>query len=162
MKKIIVIILVLVSGLVVSGCTVNINTDNNPLPTTVPTVELTVAPTQGQIVGGDGDEHGCIGSAGYSWCALKNKCLRIWEEPCEDEEKAIIEAVAKSEGIPESDIKVSQKTTTHAKGGMTGAMFLVVKKNGEWIVDYAGNGVADCKKLKADNFPIEMLKGVCD
>ena len=32
------------------------------------------------IVGGDRDEHGCIGSAGYSWCAPKNKCLRIWEE----------------------------------------------------------------------------------
>jgi membrane-bound inhibitor of C-type lysozyme len=35
------------------------------------------------LVGGDKDEHGCLGSAGYSWCALKNKCLRVWEEPCE-------------------------------------------------------------------------------
>ena len=35
------------------------------------------------IVGGDKDEHGCIGSAGYSWCAEKNKCLRVWEEKCE-------------------------------------------------------------------------------
>ncbi len=35
-----------------------------------------------QIVGGDRDEHGCIGSAGYSWCELKQKCLRVWEEPC--------------------------------------------------------------------------------
>lgn len=35
------------------------------------------------IVGGDKDEHGCLGSAGYSWCELKQKCLRIWEEPCE-------------------------------------------------------------------------------
>lgn len=34
------------------------------------------------IVGGDSDEHGCKGSAGYSWCEVKNKCLRIWEEPC--------------------------------------------------------------------------------
>jgi hypothetical protein len=33
-------------------------------------------------VGGDRDEHGCIGSAGYSWCAVKNKCLRTWEENC--------------------------------------------------------------------------------
>jgi len=42
-------------------------------------------PTQGcgfPLVGGDRDEHGCIGSAGYSWCAEKQKCLRIWEEPC--------------------------------------------------------------------------------
>lgn len=35
------------------------------------------------IVGGDKDIHGCIGSAGYSWCAVKNKCLRVWEEKCE-------------------------------------------------------------------------------
>ena len=36
------------------------------------------------LVGGDRDEHGCIGSAGYSWCEAKQKCLRVWEEPCGD------------------------------------------------------------------------------
>ncbi len=35
------------------------------------------------IVGGDRDEHGCIGSAGYSWCEPKQKCIRVWEESCE-------------------------------------------------------------------------------
>lgn len=49
--------------------------ENNNLATTTATTT--------PIVGGDKDEHGCIGSAGYSWCALKNKCLRIWEEKCE-------------------------------------------------------------------------------
>ncbi len=39
-------------------------------------------PANGPLLGGDRDEHGCIGSAGYSWCASKNKCLRIWEEEC--------------------------------------------------------------------------------
>jgi hypothetical protein len=34
------------------------------------------------VVGGDRDEHGCIGSAGYSWCEPKQKCLRVWEESC--------------------------------------------------------------------------------
>jgi putative lipoprotein len=29
--------------------------------------------------GGDRDEHGCIHSAGYSWCAKEGKCLRPWE-----------------------------------------------------------------------------------
>jgi hypothetical protein len=37
---------------------------------------------QPALVGGDRDAHGCIGSAGYSWCEAKSKCLRIWEEPC--------------------------------------------------------------------------------
>ena len=45
----------------------------------------TLPPSAGcgqQLVGSDRDEHGCIGSAGYSWCGKKQKCLRIWEEPC--------------------------------------------------------------------------------
>lgn len=31
------------------------------------------------LVGGDRDEHGCIGSAGYSWDAENAKCVRPWE-----------------------------------------------------------------------------------
>ena len=34
------------------------------------------------LVGSDRDAHGCIGSAGYSWCDLKQKCLLTWEEAC--------------------------------------------------------------------------------
>jgi membrane-bound inhibitor of C-type lysozyme len=34
------------------------------------------------LVGNDRDSHGCIGSAGYSWCELKQTCLRPWEEYC--------------------------------------------------------------------------------
>jgi len=36
-----------------------------------------------KLLGGDRDEYGCIGSAGYSWCEKKKKCLRPWEEKCE-------------------------------------------------------------------------------
>ena len=38
---------------------------------------------ENKTVGGDKDVHGCFISAGYSWCGVKNKCLRIWEEKCE-------------------------------------------------------------------------------
>jgi len=38
-----------------------------------------------EMDGGDRDEHGCIGSAGYTWCEPKKKCLRKWEEPCTGE-----------------------------------------------------------------------------
>ena len=31
------------------------------------------------LVGGDRDVHGCIGSAGYQWCAKENQCKRPWE-----------------------------------------------------------------------------------
>lgn len=34
------------------------------------------------IPGADKDEHGCIGSAGYTWCEPLQKCIRSWEENC--------------------------------------------------------------------------------
>jgi len=40
------------------------------------------APPQGPMVGNDSDSHGCIGSAGYSWCESSQKCIRSWEENC--------------------------------------------------------------------------------
>ena len=52
-------------------------------------------PDQNQaIVGNDRDSHGCIPSAGYSWCEAKQKCLRSWEEPCE-ENNAMTEQTAR-------------------------------------------------------------------
>ncbi|MFA5993016.1 MAG: hypothetical protein WC796_04890 [Candidatus Pacearchaeota archaeon] len=41
------------------------------------------------IVGGDKDAHGCIGSAGYQWCEEKQKCLRVWEENCSNNNSRI-------------------------------------------------------------------------
>jgi hypothetical protein len=31
------------------------------------------------IAGADRDAHGCIGSAGYSWCEYTQRCERPWE-----------------------------------------------------------------------------------
>jgi hypothetical protein len=47
-----------------------------------PCVKIEQPNNPSNIVGGDRDAHGCIGSAGYSWCPVKNKCLRVWEEDC--------------------------------------------------------------------------------
>ena len=35
-------------------------------------------------IGGETDEHGCLLMAGYTWCEPKQKCLRTWEEECEE------------------------------------------------------------------------------
>jgi len=69
--------------LVGAGCVAQktANEGAPPSPAVVPFAPA-VQPSDTPIVGGDRDEHGCIGSAGYSWCASKNKCLRIWEEEC--------------------------------------------------------------------------------
>lgn len=37
------------------------------------------APPSPPVVGGDRDSHGCIGSAGYRWCARSGQCERPWE-----------------------------------------------------------------------------------
>jgi|GEM_PF-3435652 hypothetical protein len=42
------------------------------------------------VVGGDKDEHDCIGSAGYSWCEAKQKCLRVFEEWCADQARELV------------------------------------------------------------------------
>ncbi len=49
------------------------------------------------VVGNDRDSHGCIGSAGYTWSALKNKCIRVFEDgirlnPIQPQGSAIISA----------------------------------------------------------------------
>ena len=31
------------------------------------------------LIGSDRDDHGCISSAGYRWCATENECVRPWE-----------------------------------------------------------------------------------
>jgi hypothetical protein len=31
-----------------------------------------------KMIGGDRDRHGCIGSAGYSWCRTTGQCERPW------------------------------------------------------------------------------------
>ena len=45
-------------------------------------VEVKTLPETPAVLGGDKDANGCIGSAGYSWCQVKGKCLRTWEEAC--------------------------------------------------------------------------------
>ena len=39
------------------------------------------------LIGGDSDAHGCVASAGYTWCEPLNKCLRSWESACVDLEE---------------------------------------------------------------------------
>lgn len=58
--------------LLLTGCNVFVNVDQSEDETDQP------------LVGGDKDEHGCIGSAGYQWCPSQDKCMRMWEEYCEE------------------------------------------------------------------------------
>ncbi len=35
-----------------------------------------------KMPGSDSDIHGCLGSAGYTWCESSGECQRLWETPC--------------------------------------------------------------------------------
>lgn len=83
---------IVVGALMLAGCT---NETKKEEIMVTPTV--TEEKQEEQMVGNDKDEHGCIGSAGYSWCEVKQKCLRVWEEKCEEEknEESVKEAVVR-------------------------------------------------------------------
>lgn len=65
--------IVLILAITIGGIVLWQNKSNN---------QQSVDSKQRQMVGNDRDEHGCIGSAGYTWCEEKQKCLRSWEEEC--------------------------------------------------------------------------------
>lgn len=128
----------------------------------------------GQVVGADKDEHGCIGSAGYSWCEPKEKCLRIWEEKCyasTEQEIQYFLAGKYNKPIDEVTVTITKQTENHMAGSVkfgpaasTGGMFLAVRSGNIWEIVYDGNGSVDCARLKTEyNFPDEILKpNFCD
>lgn len=77
----VLIILAVFAVLAIGGGAYYIETKNAPVKENI--VDNNTTTPSNNLPGGDKDEHGCIGSAGYSWCEVKNKCLRTWEEKCE-------------------------------------------------------------------------------
>jgi len=131
----------------------------------------TPTPTTIQVVGGDRDIHGCIGSAGYSWCEAKQKCLRIFEEDCQSIE-GIKTALANkyNKTLDKVFIEISHENPQYAAGSVKfgqdegpGGAFLATKISGTWEIVYDGNGSIDCNKIKQTyEFTQEMLVGFCD
>lgn len=161
---------VLAVSLFGAGCSPTATQERKVVP---PTPQEQGSTSVAPIVGGDRDEHGCIGSAGYSWCEPKQECLRPWETPCNPSpEEAIKAALADKLKLKPADIfvKFSASTTGFAKGsvGAVGeedgpaGMFLASQGKDVWLIDYAGNGQADCPLLKQRGYPASMLKNVCD
>ena len=139
-----------------------------------PSCEFAACPESaenGLILGGDKDAHGCIGSAGYSWCEAKQKCLRIFEEDCLAEEKIkSLLAQKYNKQISEVFLRIDKENAKYAAGGVSfgenakeGGAFLAAKINDEWELVYDGNGSIDCAAIKQNyEFPAEMLVNFCD
>jgi hypothetical protein len=126
----------------------------------------TPVPTE-QLVGGDSDEHGCKGSAGYSWCESKKKCLRVWEEGCPAaEDSALIRAALFEKNNWKEDVSVKFKLQTNdgkyasgsVGGGGGGGYVFAAKVNGEWEIVADGNGVILCSGLvKYPDYPRTLI-----
>jgi len=125
------------------------------------------------VVGGDRDEHGCIGSAGYMWCAPKDKCLRIWEEPCyASVAEEVRYMLAGKYGRDAGDVHVTMQKEEegYVSGGVKfgegveGGSFLARKTGNLWEIVYDGNGAIDCEQLRAEyGFPDAILvPNFCD
>lgn len=129
---------------------------------------------QTSLVGGDSDEHGCKASAGYSWCEVRKKCLRIWEEPCVDNTNEDFQIrsdiknaiVAKRNADPDNlEITILKKQDDYAMGGvggkvpgMGGGMWFGVKTKGIWKLLWDGNGIIDCKSFELySNYPTDFV-----
>lgn len=93
MKK---LILVVAAGLLLVGLA-GVVLGRIKSPAEAPEVSVVVGE---ELVGGEQDEHGCLGSAGYTWCEAKQKCLREWEEPCEETElSSLLSNLSQETGI---------------------------------------------------------------
>jgi len=129
---------------------------------------------EGNMVGNDADEHGCIGSAGYTWCEAKNKCVRLWEEDCSSYTKQAVTKILAdkyNKELSEVTVTVTKFDDTHAAGGVKfgaggtgeGGLFLAARVDNVWEVVYDGNGAVDCDKMRNDyGFSDELLKNFCD
>jgi hypothetical protein len=167
------LVLILMSGLLLSGC---LTSSNKEAVTVTPTGTENISTEQ--LVGNDEDEHGCKASAGYSWCEIKQKCLRTWEEKCEEEiiEENVKEAVTKlliEKYNWEEDkvsVQVNKEVGDFASGSVGfgseigGGGWLVKRIEGKWKLIWDGNGAVDCENLRTEHqFPDEILKpGFCD
>jgi len=74
--------------------------------------EEPTTPQQETMVGGDRDEHGCIGSAGYTWSALRGECIQVFEvgtrlNPVDvEQEEAVISAFIVSKEGDNSQVEL--------------------------------------------------------
>ena len=168
-----IIIIAVVFGVLCLGIFVAFSS-NSKKQDNVSTTEV-ASPTE-TVVGGDRDEHGCIPSAGYHWCEVKQKCLREWEEKCEVtatptvDETQIIQTEIKQQLVakhgPNAEslsVSVSKISGMYAQGGASepgvgGGMWFAAKVNGVWKLVWDGNGIITCADLAGyPQFPSSMI-----
>jgi hypothetical protein len=158
MKKLLILILVLFLTSL-SACSLNNSNEGEKKSDQI---------NQSDIVGNDRDEHGCIGSAGYSWCEIKQKCLRVWEEKCEENTLNVNESIS-SEKL---GIKVSYYSNPENKTGskvednrvyfyMNGPENLSDYKSGQYLEGFTKKADISFQNAIENNFLKNINKDKC-
>lgn len=160
-NKVIMVVVIAVIVVVVIAAVIYISGSNKPAPT-----------TNQPLIGGQTDEGGCLIAAGYSWCEPKQKCLRIWEEKCYETEEADLVQIFAAEhnkSVNETNVTIVKMKDNYASGSISfgkepgeGGGFLVRQVNGDWLIDFEGNGSVDCPKIRDLGYPQNVLEGYCD
>lgn len=165
MKKILLIFLGVVIVLALASVGYFFKTNQSQTQEQKSQLIETITPSK-EMVGDDRDEHGCIGSAGYSWCESKNKCLRTWEEECPaDDADLIKEALIKKNNWEEDlefTVDISSNDGVYADGLVVsqggGGFFFAKKVNGIWEIVADGNGAIFCSSLeKYNDYPKTLI-----
>lgn len=91
------------------------------------------------VVGGDRDVHGCIGSAGYTYSQIKNKCVRTFEQ------KIKLKEVGSDKSYTSMTAVIFNKSMTKAEvfipDGM--AKSIILDKEGKGKVWKSGSHIKD-------------------
>lgn len=131
---------------------------------------------QPELIGGQTDEHGCIGPAGYTWCEPKQKCLRVWEEACLEDPNFNVEEIstAFSKKYPDwnmsqMDITVNKQYGGHASGSIMekdsevgGGYWFAAETAKGWVIAADGNGEIRCEDIDPYDFPSDMIEECTD
>lgn len=93
--------------LVVSGCAVVPNTDSNNNP-------IQTSGQEQQLIGGQRDEHGCLGPAGYSWNEEIGVCARQWEldETQKQAAKIAVAKIGQAKGLTVVEVLAREGTNS--------------------------------------------------
>lgn len=124
--------------------------DNTNVVVNTNATNTVVANSNEALLGGDADEHGCIGSAGYTWCDEKQKCLRTWEESCSATNTNVGTNTNTTATSTNTAAKIGVKTYTSTNLGLTfsyassaGSNSVLVKETTDTIYVYADNMVPE-------------------
>lgn len=91
------------------------------------------------IVGGDRDAHGCIGSAGYTWCASLSQCIRSWETQCPVPQTGTFSATPTSGSAP---LTVSFTAEGYANSWSENGQTVAIADRGERYIDFGDGSTA--------------------